>query len=82
MVNVLFFGVKIVVFCVVFVVNFELEVMVDVMNLMGCLGDFECDIVLVVVFLVLEGSCYLIGNMFYVDGGGYINGVVWVCEFD
>lgn len=52
------------------VVNDNFEVMDKIMfcMLLGWIGDFD-EIVLIVFFLVLKDVSYMIGIMFYVDGG-------------
>jgi NAD(P)-dependent dehydrogenase (short-subunit alcohol dehydrogenase family) len=58
----------------------ELESAADAANPMGRIGDPEADIAPVAVFLASDDVRYLTGNTLYVDGGGHINGVVWIPE--
>lgn len=56
----------------------ELEAAADGANPMGRIGDPEADIAPVAVFLASDDVRYLTGNTLFVDGGGHINGVVWI----
>jgi NAD(P)-dependent dehydrogenase (short-subunit alcohol dehydrogenase family) len=47
-------------------------------NPMGRMGDPDCDIAGVALFLASEDARYLTGNTLFVDGGAHINGVAWV----
>lgn len=60
----------------------ELEAAADAANPMGRIGDPEADIAPVAVFLASDDVRYLTGNTLFVDGGGHINGVVWIPQLD
>jgi NAD(P)-dependent dehydrogenase (short-subunit alcohol dehydrogenase family) len=46
-------------------------------NPMGRMGDPECDIGGVALFLASDDSAYVTGNTLFADGGSHINGVQW-----
>jgi len=58
--------------------NPELVAAADASNPMGRIGDPEADIAPVAAFLASDDARYVTGNTLFVDGGGHINGVVWV----
>lgn len=60
----------------------ELEAAADASNPMGRIGDPDADIAPVIAFLSSDGARYLTGNTLFVDGGGHINGVMWVPDLD
>ena len=60
----------------------ELEAAADAANPMGRIGDPEADIAPVAAFLASDDARYLTGNTLFVDGGGHINGVVWIPQLD
>jgi NAD(P)-dependent dehydrogenase (short-subunit alcohol dehydrogenase family) len=62
----------------VFAEHPELEAAAEAANPMGRLGDPEADIAPVALFLASDDARYVTGNTLFVDGGGHINGVVWI----
>jgi NAD(P)-dependent dehydrogenase (short-subunit alcohol dehydrogenase family) len=55
---------------------------INAANPMGRIGDAECDIAPVAVFLASDDARYLTGNTLFVDGGAHINGVDWAPDLE